>query len=199
MGTTERRVREREEKRRLILEAARELFLKEGFESVTMRRIAERIEYSPMALYQYFPKKEMLLAELCNETFAGLTRKLVRMEAEPGDPLTKLKKGLRIYIAFGIAHPHDYILTFMTLTPPGSLEATSGPGREAFACLERGVRICVDAGLIHLPMREAAEVLYAGIHGLTALLITRREFFETRQNRLIDLTVETLVAGLNSP
>ena len=69
MGPRERREREREEVRTRILDAARELFASEGVDSVTMRRIADRIEYSPTAIYFHFRDKESLLAELCDYDF----------------------------------------------------------------------------------------------------------------------------------
>ena len=66
MGVRERRDREREEIRTRILDAARELFATEGYEAVTMRRIADRIEYSATAIYFHFRDKEALLQELCH-------------------------------------------------------------------------------------------------------------------------------------
>ncbi|HEY8369587.1 MAG TPA: helix-turn-helix domain-containing protein, partial [Thermodesulfobacteriota bacterium] len=61
MGTIERRERERAATRAKILDAARELFVSEGYDAVTMRRIADRIEYTAAALYRHFPDKRALL------------------------------------------------------------------------------------------------------------------------------------------
>ena len=72
MGITERREREREEVRRKILDAARELFATEGYENVTMRRIAEAIEYSPTTIYLHFEDKDDLVRALCHEDFGRL-------------------------------------------------------------------------------------------------------------------------------
>ena len=72
MGITERREREREEVRRKILDAARELFATEGYAAVTMRKIAEAIEYSPTAIYGHFEDKDDLVHALCHEDFARL-------------------------------------------------------------------------------------------------------------------------------
>src|SRR5215470_5502817 len=69
MGTQERRERERQELRTKILDAARELFAAEGYDAVTMRKIAERIEYSATAIYQHFEDKDALLQELCRHDF----------------------------------------------------------------------------------------------------------------------------------
>ena len=69
MGIKERQERDREAVRRGILDAARDLFVKEGFEHVSMRRIAELVEYSPAAIYGYFPSKDDIFFALAEEGF----------------------------------------------------------------------------------------------------------------------------------
>ena len=72
MGVMERKAREREELKQQILDAARELFVRDGYESVSMRKIADKIEYSPAAIYTYFKDKDEILDCLCEETFLQL-------------------------------------------------------------------------------------------------------------------------------
>ena len=67
MGIKERQERDREAVRRSILDAARELFVAEGFQNVSIRKIAERIEYSPAAIYGYFPSKDDIFFALAEE------------------------------------------------------------------------------------------------------------------------------------
>ena len=69
MGIKERQERDREAVRRAILDAARELFVAEGFQNVSIRKIAERIEYSPAAIYGYFPSKDDIFFALAEEGF----------------------------------------------------------------------------------------------------------------------------------
>ena len=69
MGIRERQERDREAVRRSILAAARELFVAEGFHNVSIRKIAERIEYSPAAIYSYFPSKDDIFFALAEEGF----------------------------------------------------------------------------------------------------------------------------------
>src|ERR1043166_4167468 len=69
MGIKERQERDRESVRRGILDAARELFVSEGYQNVSMRKIAERIEYSPAAIYGYFPSKDDIFFALAEEGF----------------------------------------------------------------------------------------------------------------------------------
>ena len=84
MGITERREREREEVRKKILDAARELFEREGYDNVTMRRIADAIEYSPTTIYLHFEDKDDLVRALCHEDFGRLLEALSLIAARRG-------------------------------------------------------------------------------------------------------------------
>ena len=88
MGIKERRERERAEIREKILEAARELFVKEGYEAVTMRKIAQKIEYSATAIYFHFKDKEAVMRELCATDFRTLAKQLTRI-AKLADPVER--------------------------------------------------------------------------------------------------------------
>src|SRR5260370_797348 len=107
MGIKERHLAQKEHVRRSILDAAAELFVKEGYDKVSMRRIAEKIDYSPMSIYLYFRDKAELLDTICEGTFEKLIKhkQLARPEDHPGDPIGYLKAGLRAYIDFGLHHP----------------------------------------------------------------------------------------------
>src|SRR5579885_2671118 len=94
MGVKERKAREKRYLRQEILDAASELFVKEGYENVSMRRIADRIEYSPTTIYLYFKDKAELLESICKATFARLSAHLSRILEQPGDPVERLKGGL---------------------------------------------------------------------------------------------------------
>src|SRR5271167_4220605 len=105
MGVKERKARQKRFLRQEILDAASELFVREGFENVSMRRIADKIEYSPTTIYLYFRDKAELLENVCQETFAGLMKRLSVIGEQSGDPVERLKKGLLAYIDFGVENP----------------------------------------------------------------------------------------------
>ena len=105
MGSIERRERQKENLRREILDAAREMFIDEGYEAVSMRKIANRIEYSPTTIYLYFKDKSELFNQLCEETFAQLAQRLENLHRKHSDPLDYLRAGLRCYIDFGLKNP----------------------------------------------------------------------------------------------
>src|SRR5688572_18028612 len=121
MGTRERQEREREIVRRAIVDAARELFVAEGFGKVSMRKIAERIEYSPAAIYSYFPGKDDIFYALAEEGFRllcdGLPKDGLSNEKET-DPLTIVRRALHGLYRFSQAHPEYYALMFLDREVP---------------------------------------------------------------------------------
>ncbi len=116
MGTKERRERERSETRDKILDAARELFTSQGYDRVSMRQIADKIEYTPTTIYGYFPDKETLFLELCHTDFHRLAESVSQL-AVVADPVERLKLLGRSYIEFGINNPNHYRMMFMTAHP----------------------------------------------------------------------------------
>ncbi|HLK05031.1 MAG TPA: TetR/AcrR family transcriptional regulator [Candidatus Acidoferrum sp.] len=201
MGVRERRAREKRYLRQEILDAASELFVKEGFENVSMRRIADRIEYSPTTIYLYFKDKAELLESICQETFSKLMQRLSKILEQPGDPIARLKRGLLAYIEFGLENPHHYRSTFMTPIPEGfDAEKYIKPesaGIQAFDFLRRCVYDCIAAGKFKSKDAElASQTLWAGMHGVTSLLITHSHFPWVDRKRLLHGVVDTLVAGL---
>src|SRR5215469_13479007 len=89
MGSIERREREREDKRRQILDAARELFVEEGYDAVTMRKVADKVEYTPTAIYLHFKDKEELVREVVTQDFLKLGKHFQSI-AEIDDPIEAL-------------------------------------------------------------------------------------------------------------
>ena len=203
MGVHERRARQKDFLRQEILRAASELFVREGYENVSMRRIADRIEYSPTTIYLYFQDKAELLENVCSETFARLVKRLSRIEEQTADPLECLKRGLLTYIEFGLENPDHYRATFMMPIPAGlhrdkkQPRGGSPPGMQAFSFLRRGVAGCIEKSkLPALDVELASQTLWAGIHGITSLLITHSGFPWAKRERLIQSMVNTLLAGL---
>jgi AcrR family transcriptional regulator len=189
--------------RQEILDAASELFVRDGYENVSMRRIADKIEYSPTTIYLYFEDKAELLEHVCKETFARLVKRLSKIMEQPGDPVERLKEGLIAYIEFGLQNPHHYRATFMMPIPEGFNKTKhhhkDSPGMQAFSFLTRGITECVKAGkLPAVNVELASQTLWAGIHGITSLLIVHELFPWAGREKVIHSTVDTLVAGLGA-
>ena len=204
MGVKERKARQKKFLRQEILDAASELFVKEGYENVSMRRVAEKIEYSPTTIYLYFRDKAELLEQVCQDTFARLSHVLTRIQELPGDPVARLKRGLIAYIEFGLENPHHYRATFMMPIPEGfDHEKYSKPdsaGMQAFGFLRSCVQDCIQAGQFRkLDPELISQMIWAGIHGVTSLLITHKKGFPwVDQDQLIHSMVDTLVEGVTA-
>src|SRR5262245_36005125 len=119
MGIRERQERDREAVRRRILDAARELFVSEGYHNVSIRKIAERIEYSPAALYSYFPAKDDIFFALAEEGFRLLYGKAEDFDAIEAQPPLDRIHGMfwRLY-EFSCQHPAYFALMFVDRTVP---------------------------------------------------------------------------------
>jgi len=200
MGTRERRKREKENLRQEILDAARQLFVKNGFENVSMRQIAEKIEYSPTTIYLYFKDKDELFQSLCEETFTKLEHELEAIKAAGLDPVLSLRKGAEAYIRFGLQHPHHYRLVFMTEHPPrpdGECRIKGTPGDKAFGYLLEVIAYGVEQRLFRQsdPMLLAISA-WATLHGITALLIIKGKFLPVERDVLIASAVELLIKGV---
>src|SRR5882724_11178881 len=90
---TQRRERLKTELREEILAAARDLFVTEGYPSVSMRRIAESVGCAPGTIYLHFEDKAAILSAICIETFAKLDKRMEAIEKDGGDPLDRLRRG----------------------------------------------------------------------------------------------------------
>lgn len=177
MGIEERRQRERDEVREKILDAAREIFIETGYEGVTMRKVAERIEYSPTTIYLYFADKETLFREMCSTDFRNLAATFQSV-ALIADPVERLRAVAREYIQFGIEHPNHYRLMFMTPPPVSpneeALSHKGNPSEDAYAFLLSIVTSAIEAGVFRPEYRDphlVAQTLWAATHGVVSIQI----------------------------
>ncbi len=202
MGVQERRAREKKELRQEILDAARDLFVREGFENVSMRKIAEKIEYSPTTIYLYFHDKSDLLDCIVEETFSRLVRKQTALDQTVTDPVERLEKGLRAYIEFGLKHPNHYKVSFMmpiSITNPDLCPRAREMGQKAFGNLRGMLEECAAKQLIEIQDLEAtAQSVWAMAHGLTSLLIAKPHYPWVERNHLIETLLGNVMRGLNA-
>jgi len=180
MGVKERREREKSETRDKILDAARELFVAEGYEGVSMRRVAEKIEYSPTSIYVHFVDKEELFHELCQRDYARLAEAF-QSSAMSSEPVERLMQIGQTYIEFGLSYPNHYKFMFMTAHPPQEpdeqdCEIMGNPEMDAYAFLKWAVQQAIDAGRFREELRDAemiSQTLWAAVHGVISLHIAK--------------------------
>jgi AcrR family transcriptional regulator len=181
MTTKERRHRELQDTREKILDAARDMFANEGYDSVTMRAIAERIEFTPTAIYHHFKNKSALLTELCQADFRKLAEHF-NTSVVPSDPVERILAVGEAYLHFAEKHPSQYRFMFMTIIPYSELTEEyvasnrGNPERDAYAFLRESCRQAIETGRLRPDLKnpdEVAQMLWGGVHGMISLHIVK--------------------------
>ncbi len=180
------------------------MFVKHGYEATTMRAIADRIEYTPTAIYHHFRNKEALLRELATIDFRALAAAFQRI-GRIADPLERLARVGEAYVGFALEHPMQYQLMFMTPHPPMPEELDKGrgdPSEDAYAFLRQTCEAAVASGRLRPEFKdpdELAQIAWASLHGLMALHIVHRDHsgIEWRDPRATaSKLASTLVRGM---
>ena len=177
MGTTERRERERLAMREQILDAARELFAERGYEHVTMREIAKRIEYSATALYGHFEDKETLVRELCRRDFADFAQRFLQAVVGSKSPVESVCRAGLVYLSFAEEFPQHYRLMFMSPLPEAPPDPTerADPRQNAYVFLRQLVDLLLAKDLLRPELTDPdliAQTVWATVHGAAALELT---------------------------
>jgi len=176
MGITDRKKREREKLRNLILGAAMKLFLGEGYERITIRRIAEEIEYSPATIYLHFEDKDEILYALHEKGFEVLFKRQQTV-LSIDNPLRRLRIHGETYIAFAMENPQYYDLMFIMRGPGKKIKQKEDwhIGRRSYELLKENVKDCMDARLVPQENLDVATFsLWAHVHGIASLIIRNR-------------------------
>jgi AcrR family transcriptional regulator len=202
MGTKERQQRERDRIREAILAAARDLFVTEGYRNVSMRKIAERIEYSPAAIYSYFPSKDDIFFALAEEGFRLLADAGLAAATPTADPLERLRHGLLAFYEFSKSHPEYFELMFVDRSVPSLSQdfqrfeffqdTTARAEADITACIERGV---FAAGL---NPAAALHVLWVGMLGAATIGLAQRLAPGEDPDALAHDLLETMLAGFGT-
>ena len=199
MTLQKRRERYRSELRAETLSAARKLIQEEGYQGLTIRELAKRMECSPMALYSYFADKQALLTALALEGFEKVAKRFESTVHR--DPLTALRKILLDYIAYAEENPNEYRILFLSVETLGELKLSREDLQErnpAFGALFKCVERCIKAGVLQGDAFAVSTVLWTGAHGAAALLITARNFPFGSRRLYAEEVVATILSGVQT-
>ncbi|HEX5111594.1 MAG TPA: TetR/AcrR family transcriptional regulator [Saprospiraceae bacterium] len=179
MGIAERKEREREEVKDLILNAAREIFLAQGYENTSMRKIASKIEYSPGIIYLHYRDKNELLLALHNKAFECKMKALFESVKDIPDPMQRLIATGKAYLEYGINNIQDYELMFVLSCTMEALAVKQEfwkDGATAIGMLKTNIQECVEAGYFRkdLNLDSASLMLWSQVHGLVTLFNKER-------------------------
>jgi AcrR family transcriptional regulator len=201
VGVKERQEREREAVARAILDAARDLFVKDGYHNVSIRKMAERIEYSPAAIYSYFPSKDHIFFALAEEGFRMLCTPDPTC-ATPQDPLESIRGVFWRVYEFSRAHPEYYALMFMDRTVPQISQNWERFGfvREMKAQVGATIQRAIDAGLFPAGSHPDAvfRILMTAVSGAAMARLCYRETAGLDVDALARDTLEATLAGLRA-
>ena len=200
MGVKERQEREREAVARAILDAARELFVAEGYQNVSIRKIAERIEYSPAAIYGYFPSKDDIFLALAEEGFRLLF--VPAEEAPASDPVDQIRAGFWRLYAFSKDHPEYFALMFLDRSVPRISRDWQRFGfvKEMRGRMAAHIQSVIDAGLFPPGTQADAvfRILMAAIHGVAVMRLCERLAPAENADALARDTLEAALTGLRA-
>jgi AcrR family transcriptional regulator len=212
MGTKERRDRERQELRQAILAASRDIAAREGWQSVSIRKVAEQIEYSPPTIYEHFTSKEALLVELMREGFRLLMERVRAGDRPAASPQARIRAVALAYWDFAWDYPELYQVMHglggvpfcfdPAIEPAESAPNSSDPGqfspeaKAVFQFVMDAIKELVGGGEHDCEAREAAvHILWATLHGLVALTMAGRIEGGRAQAALVERAVRDFLAA----
>ena len=183
-----------------ILQAAERIFVLEGYEGATIRKIADEVGVSSTALYMHFRDKDQILLEICTEVMERLLSLNSEISARPIDSVSRVRLMLEAYVRFALSHPNAYRLVFCASPLAGSAhkrDATNDIGANCFERFSGVVReIAAEGRLRTGDSRTAALTLWAACHGLVALMITKPSFDWAPSEQFMGVMIDGLLFGL---
>jgi AcrR family transcriptional regulator len=205
MGIKERQERDREAVRRSILDAARELFTAEGYQNVSIRKIAERIEYSPAAIYSYFPSKDDIFFALADEGFHLLGGPRTPEHAAQMKALTPIERVRAIFwhfYEFSRQHPQYFLLMFVDRSVPRISREYErfAYAREMKQSILEEIRGCTASGTLprSLDPAVAMRTITSGLIGVASLRLSERLGPNEDADHLAANVLDVTLAGLKS-
>lgn len=201
MGSIERKERQKESLRQAILNTAREILLTEGYNSLSMRSIAKRIEYSPTTIYLYFKNKGEIIYHLSEEALAHQFEAVKAAGSTEQSPLMRLRSVLDAYIRFGLSEPDRYKIIYMAdISQHINTERLLEQGRSADRLREmvyRSVNDVLKASGSSADPECMWQAVWANCHGIVSLLIGRPDFPWVEQERLIETGLDIILKGVS--
>lgn len=183
-----------------ILAAAERIFIAEGYEGATIRKIADEVGVSSTALYMHFPDKGCILLEICERTLRQLLETNTEIAAKPLDPVVRVKMMLEAYMRWGLEHSNAYQLVYSQARPLSAQvwpEDTVDLSTQCYEIFSGVVREIAASGRLRTGTADsAAQAMWMSCHGVVALLSARPTFAWCAQEELMQVTLDGLLNGL---
>jgi len=202
MGVKERKAREKQDKRELILRSAHQIFVDRGFEEVSIRNIADEIEYSPATIYLYFKDKNEIFYALHTEAFKVFNEYVAEI-VQIKNPFDRLVALGRKFIQFAHTYPKYYDIMFITKSPMDCHlnKDKWEEGARAHSFLESLVAECKAKGRFKKQDPQIlALTIWSYVHGLCSLELQNRLriYTDEQQQSIVSDSFEQFVGILKT-
>ena len=192
MTIEDRREREKSQMKELILNTATQIIVNEGYDKLSVRKIANQIEYSPAIIYHYFQNKDEIVNHIMLQGYGDLMNALAESESEEISPEERLKSLTKRYINAALKNPQQYLAVQLNKST-AILEFTSylfegaSVKKPALKVLSQAILdVCRDMNLSRREVETTAQIIAASTLGFITKLILEKDISEQRRTQLID-------------
>ncbi len=201
MGIKERRTRQKAALRKKMLNAAAELLVQKGYENLSIRKIAARIEYSPALLYHYFEDKADIVNKLVDESFSIFLQKLEKFPDDvKNDPVKSIEAFLEALIDLGLEYPNHYKAVFMNYLgeqSAGQSFVESPKREEGFVMLVSKIEEGIGKNLLkETDPISTAQVIWSSANGLILSLIAQPDLPAIKKKRIVGAFTGMVLEGI---
>ena len=179
--------------RERIIEAASKVLTNEGYESLSMRRVAQEANCSQMAMYRHFENKEALTQHICTQLYTRFAAKMNREMDSVADPWERLKRFIAALIRFATNYPDHYSLIFLVRHSDRQVLADRERlGQEFVARIRPIVQVLLPSGIPHAVVDMRVRQMLSCLHGSAALLLAHPKAYGLTKQKAIEDTEATL-------
>lgn len=199
MTIEERRDREKQQMKELILQAAAHIIVTHGYDKLSIRKIANQIEYSPAIIYHYFSNKDEILCQILHQGYNNLMSALAEGQTQAGSPETRLKNLTRKYIDTALENPDQFLAVQLNKSSQvqeftAYLFEGAAEEKPALKILSKAVEeICAGQNMADGEIEMTAQIIAASTLGFITKLILEQDIGAHRRKQLIDRFTETVI------
>jgi AcrR family transcriptional regulator len=202
MGISERRQSEIDALRKKIIDAASDILVKEGYDSLSIRKIANKIEYSPGIIYHYFKDKADIITSVAEEGYGRILKSLSELPIDLENPDKSIEHTFRAYINLMLGAPQQFRAVLMNdiegiQDKVNILKEGVSKERKSLQGLCELIELGIEKGKFReLDVELTAQIIWTSTHGLLSRLILEKDVTVKQQERLINHHFDILINGL---
>ena len=202
MSITDRKKQERETLKNKIIDAASNIIISEGFEKLSIRKIADVIEYSPAVIYNYFKDKAEIVSYIISDNSSKIINILKKIQFDEQNPDNTLREGLSEYIKFVLKNPEHYRAFIMNDTvikneKTGMMHKGVSEEKQTMNYIKKIIALGVEKEIFEQGDGELlAQIIWASTYGLLSRLIVEKQLSEEQKDRLVQAHIDFMIMGL---